>query len=169
MNKILSSFFGIIKYLLFVVSIGLVAFGIVKTYGRLDKPLTDSISVFVPFVFVLVLFFVNIFTRNKYTRDNLFFNFLAVLLFTAIIIICLRSMFDKNMVLFYRYNIDFNPEFFSNNLSLIQMGLYLLGAANLFLVICHFLDKKKDVKKNNVTKVNIELPSSSALEDDDEE
>lgn len=147
MNKILSGFFGIIKYLLFVVAIGLVAYGIVKTYGRLDKPLTDSVSVFIPFVFVLIMFFVNIFTGNKYTKDNLFFNFLSVLLFLVIIIVCLRSMHDTNMILYHRYQIDFNPEFFANNLSLIEMGLYLLGASNVFLFLCHLLDKDK---KNEV-------------------
>ena len=146
MRELLCKIFSFLKYILLIVSFGLVFYGIINTYGRLEKPLTEAISIFVPFGVVLLLFLINLFTRSKYTSTSLLFNFVSVFAFVVIIIICLRSMFDTNMILFHRYGIDYNPSFFADNLSVICAMLYMIGASNVILLICDILDKDKKLK-----------------------
>ena len=134
MRELLCKIFSFLKYILLIVSFGLVFYGIINTYGRLEKPLTEAISIFVPFGVVLLLFLINLFTRSKYTSTSLLFNFVSVFAFVVIIIICLRSMFDTNMILFHRYGIDYNPSFFADNLSVICAMLYMIGASNVILL-----------------------------------
>ena len=55
MNKILSKFFEIIKIIFFVASIVLVLFGILSTYSRLQKSLTEAINIFIPFILLFIL------------------------------------------------------------------------------------------------------------------
>lgn len=143
MKEILNKLFGFLKYVLLVVAFGLVFYGIMATYSRLQKPMTDAIDVFLPFVLVLIVFFVNIFVGTKYSRSRLFFNFVACFSLMVSIIIGLRSIFDKNMLLYYKYNINFNPTFFADNLSAIQVMLYMIFAADILLIICEKLKKKK--------------------------
>lgn len=146
MEKILSKLFGFLKYILLIVAFGLVFFGIMKTYARLEKPLTDAVNIFIPFAFVLLMYVVNLFKKNKHVSDNLFFNFVSVLTFVVIIIICLRSLFDTNMILWSKYNIDFNPAYFADNISLIKSLLYMIGGANVLLFICGIVDRDKKKK-----------------------
>lgn len=146
MDKILSKLFGFLKYILLIIAFGLVFFGIMKTYARLEKPLTDAIDVFIPFVFVLLMYILNLFKKNKYISDNLFFNFVSVVTFIVIIIIGLRALFDTNMVLWYRYNTEFNPDYFADNLSLINALLYMIGSTNVLLFICGLVDRDKKKK-----------------------
>ena len=142
MKDVLSKLFGFFKYILLIVSFGLVLYGIMVTYNRLGKPLTDAISTFIPFGFVLIMFIVSLIVKNN-DNNKLLFNFVSCFTFIIIIVICLRSMYDKKMLLYYKYQINFNPAFFADNLSAIEMLLYLIGTANLLLVIYSLLNKKK--------------------------
>ena len=169
MRELLCKIFSFLKYILLIVSFGLVFYGIINTYGRLEKPLTEAISIFVPFGVVLLLFLINLFTRSKYTSTSLLFNFVSVFAFVVIIIICLRSMFDTNMILFHRYGIDYNPSFFADNLSVICAMLYMIGASNVILLICDILDKdKKNKKHKNTTKKDIKK-NKKDLNDDEKD
>ncbi len=164
MRDILCKILSFLKYILFIIAFGLVFYSIIKTYGRLEKPLSDAIFVFIPFAFVLVTFLISLISRSRYVSKSLLFNLVAVLLFVVTIIICLRSMFDTNMVLFYRYGIDYNPAFLSDNLSAIQAMLYMVGGANVVLLLCSLIDRKsskkemnrKDIKKEVLAKENVE-------------
>lgn len=157
MKEILCRFFGFFKYILLIVAFGLVFYGIMITYGRLEKPLTEAVDVFVPFAFVLLIFIVTLIVKSKSVGENLLFNFVAVFVFIVIIIVCLRAMFDTNMILFYRYGIDYNPAFLSDNLSAIEAMLYMIGGANVVLLLCDFIKREKKSKKveieNNSKKV----------------
>ena len=145
MKDILSKLFGFFKYILLVVAFGLVLYGIMMTYSRLEKSLSEAISVFIPFGFVLVTFLLTLITRSKKVGSNLLFNFVCCFVFLVIVIICLRSMFDKSMILYYKYQMKFNPAYFADNLSVIEVMLYMLGAANLLLIISDLLTRKKHV------------------------
>lgn len=151
MKEILCKLFGFLKYILLVVSFGLVFYGIMVTYGRLEKPLTDAVSVFIPFAFVFLVFIITLVTKSKFVGDNLLFNFVAVFAFIVTIIICLRAMFDTNMILFHRYGINYNPAFFSDNLAAIEAMLYMIGGSNVVLLICDLIKKerKPKVKEHN--------------------
>ncbi len=142
MKDVLSKLFGFFKYILLIVSFGLVLYGIMVTYNRLGKPLTDAISTFIPFGFVLIMFIVSLIVKNN-DNNKLLFNFVSCFTFIIIIVICLRSMYDKKMLLYYKYQINFNPAFFADNLSAVHMMLYLIGIANVLLVIYSLLNKKK--------------------------
>lgn len=151
MRELLSKIFSFLKYILLIAAFGLVFYGIINTYGRLEKPLTDAINIFIPFGLVLIVFLINMFVKSKNISNNLLFNFVSVLVFVVTIIICLRSMFDTNMILFHRYGIDYNPSFFSDNLSAICAMMYMIFGANVILLICDMIGKEKkvNVKKNN--------------------
>lgn len=146
MKNILSKLFGFFKYILLVASFGLVLYGIMVTYSRLEKPLSEAINVFIPFGFVLVTFLLTLITRSKKVGNSLLFNFVSCLVFLIIMIICFRSMFDKSMLLYYKYQMKFNPAYFADNLSAIEVMLYMLGAANLLLILSDLLTRKKHVK-----------------------
>lgn len=175
MRDILCKIFSFIKYILFVIAFGLVFYSIIKTYGRLEKPLSDAIFVFIPFAFVLITFLISLISRSRYVAKSLLFNLVAVFLFVVTIIICLRSMFDTNMVLFYRYGIDYNPAFLSDNLSAIQAMLYMVGGANVILLLCSLIDRKdakqigheKDMKKG-LKKGEKNAPLKEKTEEDNE-
>lgn len=146
MKDVLSKLFGFFKYLLLIISFGLVLFGIMKTYSRLEKPLTDAVSIFIPFGLVLLSFMISLIMNSKLYNLKLLFNFVSCLVFVVTIIICLRSMFDKNMLLFYKYQISFNPTFFSDNLSAIIFMLYMLFVSNVLLIVCDLISKDRQVK-----------------------
>ena len=148
MKGVLSKLFGFFKYILLIISFGFVFYGIMVTYNRLGKPLTDAISTFIPFAFVLIMFIVLLFVKGNHDNNKLLLNFVSCFAFLVIIIVCLRSMYDKNMLLYYKYQMKFNPAFFADNLSAIHMMLYMIGSASLLLVIYSLLNKKK---KTNIS------------------
>jgi len=148
MNKLLSRILNLLKYLLLIIAFGATFFGIIVTYQRLEKPIIDSIPVFIPFVLVLITFIISLFVKSKIIKDNLLYNFTACLVMTVIIFVIFRAKFDTNMLLYYKYKIDFNPLYFSDNLAAIQLMLYCLFGTNVLLLITGFLDKDK-TKVNN--------------------
>ena len=103
MNKILSKFFEIIKIILFVASIVLVLFGILSTYSRLQKSLTEAINIFIPFILLFIVYLINFARKDKKVNENILLNFVSCLVFISIIIFSLRSKFDTNMILYYKY------------------------------------------------------------------
>lgn len=161
MKEILCKIFGFLKYILLIVAFGLVFFGIMSTFGRLEKPLTDGIDVFIPFVFVLVVFLINMFIKGSRASKSLLFNLVSVLVFVVTIIICLRSMFDTNMILYHRYGIDFNPSFFSDNLAAIKAMLYMIGGANVIMIICDLINRPGNVKKQEKIVVEEEMKKTT--------
>lgn len=163
MKEILSKLFSFLKYLLLIGSFGLVLFGIMTTYSRLDKSLSEAVEVFIPFGFVLVVFLINIIVKSKTIGKNLLFNFVSCLVFSVTILICLRAMFDKGMLLYYKYGLNFNSAYFADNLSVIEFMLYLVGGANIVLLLVELLNNKKDKD------VVVEKKAKVLVKDDDED
>lgn len=150
MKEILCKIFGFLKYILLIASFGLVFYGVMATFGRLEKPLTDAIDLFIPFVFVLVMYIINMFINNDTASKSLLFNFVSVLVFLVTIFICFRAMFDTNMILFHRYGIDYNPSFFADNVSAIKSMLYMIGSANVLMIISDIINRpKKQIKSSD--------------------
>lgn len=150
MKEVLCKVFSFLKYILLIVSFGLVFYCLLNTYSRLDKPISDGFNVFLPFGLLLITFLIGLVSKAKYVSKSLLFNFVAVFVFITAIIVCLRAMYDTNMFLYFKYEIDFNPSYFSDNLSFMLMELYMLFAANVILLIASFVDKdKKKITKGN--------------------
>ena len=85
--------------------------------------------------------------KNGKNIKNLLFNFVSVFVFLITIVVCFRAIFDTNMILYYRYGINFNPAYFSDNLSMIESMLYMIGGANVLLLICDIFNKKPKSRK----------------------
>ena len=171
MKEVLSKLFSVLKYFLLVAALGLVLYGIMATYARLEKSLTEATEVFIPFGFVLITFLLNIIVRSKTISKNLLFNFVSCMVFSVAIIICLRSMFDKNMLLFYKYGINFNPAFFADNLSIIESMLYMIGGADIGLLLVEWLSKEKKVKEDKISVEgeHVKHDIKEEIEENDEE
>lgn len=143
MKDILSSLFGFLKYFLLIIAFGLVFYGIMVTYARLEKSLVQAVPIFIPFILVLFTYIFSIVINGKNVSKNLLFNLTSVLVFSVVIIICLRAKFDTNMILYHRYQIHFNPSYFADNLAIIKALVYMIGISNIILLICNVLEKDK--------------------------
>lgn len=152
MKKILSRAFYLLKYILLIIAFALVLYGIIRTYQRLEKSLLESIPVFIPFALLLITYFVNLFFSKPVIKDNLFYNLTSVLALSVIIIIGLRAMLDSNMLLYHKYQINYNPLYFSDNLSSIKLMLYCLIATNVILMVSTVFDKDENKKLKSSTK-----------------
>lgn len=152
MKDILIKSFGFLKYVFLIIAFGIVLYGIIVTYSRLEKPITEAYDVFLPFALVLLVFIVSLFVNIKASTSKLLLNFVSCAVFIVTIVIGLRSIFDKYMLLYHKYQINFNPTFFSDNLSAIEIMLYMVFVSNVLLIIVGLLNKDKKVSLNNIQK-----------------
>lgn len=149
MNNIFSKFFFFLRYILIVIAFLLVLWGIMFTYQRLEKPLSEAINVLLPFLLVFIVFIVNLFVAKKSCSENLLFNFGSVLIMLVIILIGLRAKFDTNMLVYHKYNISYNSAYLADNLAMIESMLYIVFGSNILLIIGGLSskkEKKKDIK-----------------------
>lgn len=158
MKKVFNVFFSIIKYLLLLAAFALTLYIILKMNLRLKKPIIDSISLFIPYGVLLLLYILNFSLNKKSVNDNLFFNLTSVLTFLANIIVCLRAMFDYNMVFngIQKMGVDFN--YFNDYLSFNKIMLYgLIIADIIFMFIPNNIDDNKNnsnINNNDNNKIN---------------
>ena len=116
MKKILNGIFMFLKFILLILGFGLSFFIVLSMYKRVDKNLVESIPIFTPYIIILLIFFINIIFGQKSVNRNLFYNLTCCLVFSCIVIVCLRAILDKNMLLnsIMGYNINFYS-FYENN------------------------------------------------------
>lgn len=120
--------------------------GIMFTYQRLEKSLSESISVLLPFVLVFIVFIINLFVSKKSCSENLLFNFGTFLILIVVVLIGLRAKFDTNMLIYYKYNISYNSAYLADNLAMIDSMLYIVFASNILLIIGDLFGKKEAKK-----------------------
>jgi hypothetical protein len=146
MIKILNAIFGFLKYILIFVAFGLTLYIMLGMYMRLNKSMISAISIFIPYLVLLILFCINIFKRQKGVLNNTFYNITCVLAFTTIIFVAARAIWDTSMVLnsIMGYKIDF--AYFSDFIVFMKTLLYGLSIAN----ICFMFVKDKDSKEVEV-------------------
>ncbi|MDD5979671.1 MAG: hypothetical protein PUC23_00980 [bacterium] len=147
MKKILSKMLNVLSFILMFASFALILIGILFTYKRLEKSLVEAINIFIPFILVIFLTVINMFNKKAKTSENLLFNFTKFLVFIVIIIIGLRAKFDTNMLLYQKYQINYNPNYLADNLSTIKVLLYCLSGANVFILFNSLLKEKKLIVK----------------------
>lgn len=142
MKKIFNILFYVLKFILLIAAFGLTLFILIRMNIRLDKSITDSLSNFIPFIILFVLFIVNMILKQSSVTKNVFYNLTCCLVLSTIVLVSLRSILDTNMVLNgkYGYGIDFN--FFDNFLAYINIMLYGLSIANIFFMF----REKEDIK-----------------------
>lgn len=144
MIKIINKLMYILKLLLLLVSFGFTFYIVIFMYQRLDKSLVQAIPVFLPYLLLFILFAVNMIMDQKVVKDNFFYNFTCCLVFVLFIYVGYRAVGDNFMVAKIRlgYNINFN--YYSDMISPLQVMLYALSAANVFLM---FTKEKKKVRE----------------------
>ncbi len=171
MKKILSKFLNVLSFILMFASFTLILLGILFTYKRLEKSLLDSINIFIPFILVIILTVVNMFNKKAKISENLLFNFTSFLAFTVIIIIGLRAKFDTNMLLYQKYQINYNPNYLADNLSTIKVLLYSLSGANVFLLLKSLFKDKEVLEKKEAkeTESTTFLPNKEPIGNNTEE
>lgn len=147
MSNIFSKVFFFLRYILIVIAFLLIFMGIIFTYQRLEKSLSESISVLLPFVLVFIVFIINLFVSKKSCSENLLFNFGTFLILIVVVLIGLRAKFDTNMLIYYKYNISYNSAYLADNLAMIDSMLYIVFASNILLIIGDLFGKK-EAKKN---------------------
>lgn len=125
-NKIL--FYAKIILLLFDFTITLYIMLMMQDYygGNIGM----IVSTFLPLFLVLIIFVVSL--SFKKGSNNTLFNVVCLLAFISIAIIDCRTIFDKNMVLWVRGNLNFY--YFENQIGQIRVFSYLIFLGNLILV-----------------------------------
>ncbi len=139
LNKVLN----VLKTLLLLVSLGLTLYVILFMYKRLDKSLVESVSVFLPYLVILILFMVNFIYRQKIVNDNFFYNIVCCLVFSLFIYCGIRAIADPFMISGIKQGFNINFDYYSDMIAPLQIMLYGLSAANIFLL----LSKKKENSK----------------------
>lgn len=150
MRKIFNGLFYVLKFLLFLGAFGLSLFIMFRMYTRLEKSMTELIKIFIPYVILLIMFFINIFAKQKGVGKNLFYNLTCCIVFITIIVIGYRSIFDNNMILKIKSGYDINFHYYSDALTFINVMLYGLSFSNLFFMF--------SPKENNKTTIIQEKP-----------
>ena len=95
-------------------------------YDRYNFSAFSIIMVFIPMVLVLISFVINFFFDKG--NKNILFNLANFIVLLSILIICLRTLFDKNMIMGIKENINFY--FFQNHLKQIKILCYLIFIGN---------------------------------------
>ena len=151
MKKILNGSFMFLKFILLILGFGLSFFIVLSMYKRVDKNLVESIPIFTPYIIILLIFFINIIFGQKSVNRNLFYNLTCCLVFSCIVIVCLRAILDKNMLLnsIMGYNINFS--YFNDFIPFMKIMLYGLSLANIFFMI------HEKEEKPIATKIDLEV------------
>lgn len=183
MKKLVNALCSFFKYILLVAAFGVTLFVILRMNARLDKSILDSINVFIPYCILVVLFIVNIALNRKAVTKNVFFNITAVIIFATIIIIGLRSIFDKSMLFNSIQGMDTNFVYFDDNLAFMKIMLYGLSIIDfIFMLVPNSYvesgtvssnasksnrkEKLKEIYQNKDTEVSREIPKDEKVEEE---
>ena len=153
MKRLINALCSFLKYILLVAAFGVNLFVILRMNARLDKNIMDSVNVFIPYCVLVVLFIVNIALNRKAVTKNVFFNITAVVIFATIIIIGLRSIFDKSMLFNSIQGMNTNFVYFDDNLAFMKIMLYGLAIIDvIFMLVSNdYVDGNMTVSGSSVS------------------
>ena len=155
MREILNGILKFFKWVLFIISFATTFYIVLSMYDRLDKNIIESVDIFIPFIILLILFFINLVAKQNSVSKNLFYNLTSVIVFLTILIVDVRTIFDKNMVLSEIMGYGINFSYFSDFLSFMKVLLYGLSIANIF-----FMFQVKKEKKINTNQISRKITAS---------
>lgn len=150
MKKIFNGLFLVLKWILLLASFAFTFYIILSMYDRLEKSIIESIDLFIPYILILILFMINIFLRQKQVSGNIFYNLTCCLAFFTIVVVGLRTIFDKNMILNEIMGYEMNFSYFNDFIAFMKVLLYGVSLANIFFM---FRIKEKEVNKPIAKKV----------------
>ena len=135
MVRILNGMLNALKMLLLLVCFVLSFYIIINMYRRLDKDLIGSITNFIPFVLLFILFAVNFIFKQDSVNQNTFYNIVCVLALVTIGVAIFRTLTDRNMIVMIRMGYDINFNYFADFIAPMRIFLYSLSAANVLLMV----------------------------------
>lgn len=146
MKQIFNTMFLALKFMLLIFAFGISLYIVLSMYKRIDKNIIEAIPIFLPYIFLLFIFFMNITLGQKEVNDNLFYNLTCCLTFSCICLVGLRAILDKNMLLnsIMGYNINFS--YFGDFIIFMKVLLYGLIISNFFFMI-HSKKEKVEIAK----------------------
>lgn len=168
MKKILNGLFLGIKWILFIASFSLTFYIVLSMYDRVNKSMIESIDLFIPYLLVLVIFSINIIARQKSVNQNIFYNLTCCIAFSVIVVVCIRAIYDKNMVLNEIMGYEINFSYFNDFLVFMKVLMYGMFLGNIFFMV-HSNDKDafpiekekrplvQKIDTSNVENANIEV------------
>ena len=154
MIKILNGILNILKMIMLLVCFVLTFFIIIQMYNRLNKDLIGSISNFVPFVLLFILFCVNFVLKQKTVNNCTFYNITCCLVFSMLLFAIYRTFTDKNMVVILRLGYDINFNYFADIIAPMRVMLYCLSVSNILLMFTglKIFEKEETVETKCKTK-----------------
>lgn len=138
MVKIINGLLNVLKVIMLLLCFVFTFYIIVNMYNRLGKNLIDSISNFIPFILLFILFSINFIFKQKSVNQCTFYNVTCCLVFLMLLFSVYRAFNDKNMIMVIRlgYNINFN--YFSDMIAPMRFMLYTLSFSNILLMVTDF-------------------------------
>lgn len=162
MKKIINFVLSVLKVILLLVSAGLIFYGLLVTYARVDRSIGHAIPVLIPFVLLLILSAISFIYKIKLVNNNLFFNVTTVISLFAITYIGYRAKFETNATLYYKYKIGYNPSYLSDNIGTVQTLVYLLVIVNALLIAYAMFFNKTGKQVNAVLEKTEEVKDEIA-------
>ncbi len=131
MKRVVNALCSFFKYILLIAAFGLTLYIILKLNARLEKNITDSTFIFIPYGILILLFILNIALNRKAVTKNIFFNITAVVIFATNIMVCLRTMYDEGMLFNLIQGRHANFVYFNDNLPFTRIMLFGLIIADI--------------------------------------
>lgn len=144
MIKLINKLFLILKFLFLIVAFIMTLYVVMVMYKRLDKNIIESFSFVFPYILLIILFIINIVFRQNNVLNKLFYNITCTMVFSLIIFVAVRALFDKNMILNNIMGYGINLLFFSDFIVFMKFLLYGLCVSNL-LFMCKFKEEKIEI------------------------
>lgn len=148
MKKIINMFFYLLKFILLIIAFVSTLYIIVYMYQRLNKSLSESVQVFLPYAVLFILFCVNLVVRQRGVTGNIFYNITCCLVFATLCYCGYRAIFDTNMLMNDKMGYGINFNYYSDIISPMKIMLYGLSIGN----VCLMFDNSKKQPKVIVEK-----------------
>ncbi len=170
MKKLLNVLFSFLKYILLLAAFGSTLFVVLKLYTRLEKDITQSLNVFLPYFVLLVMFVISFCLNREYVRKNIFFNITCCLVFGTNLVVIYRAIFDTNMLFNSIQKMGVNFNYFNDYLAFNNIMLYGLAVSNLvFMFIPNDMAAYKSVKKVKISNNKSDKKGKKVISKKDEQ
>ncbi len=138
MHKLVNKVLFFIKIMLLLIDFVLTLYIMLMLNSMRDGELGNLILTCIPLLLILIIFVFGFFFRKGH--DNLLFNVSTVLALVTILIINLRTLFDQNMVMWIKDNMNFY--YFRNQIVLIKVLCYFIFFGNLCTIYSEYVKNK---------------------------
>ncbi len=141
MLKVINRILFFTKIIILLFDFSLILYIMLMLNSNREGELLNLFLICLPLFLTLITFVVSFFFHKA--ADNVIFNFCSLLALIAIFIIVFRTLFDQNMVMWAKDNINFY--FFKNNVLLIKVLCYMIFIGNIILINNDYIKEKTKV------------------------